>query len=87
MTATMTHTTRPTRCTCKKEVPIGTPIEELAFFEHRGPGTQDHVCKNCRYYETAHEPEKRNGFICDSFEPMLEGHEFDLFYCGHGGWD
>ena len=90
--ATEPVTTRPTRCTCGASVPVGTPTRSLAFFESRGPGDVDYVCSTCRYYKEAHERKQRENpphlsRVCDEFTPMVEGYEFDLYYCGHGGWD
>jgi len=63
----------------------------LAFFQWRGPGSPyaKETCKNCGYHEVAHTPEKVRGntSICPKFEPLVEGHPFDSFYCGCKGWD
>lgn len=83
---------RMARCTCERE-PVPSSFD-LAFFEYRGPGSyQGRVtCRNCRYYDTAHEMKVRENpphlrrFCCDNFEPIGE-REFDLYYCGHAGWD
>lgn len=93
MTVSVEVTTRPARCTCGREAPIGTPTSTLAFFETRGPGTTNDVCKHCKYKLVAHERkiagphDRSNNLICDRFEPLTDGYPFDLFYCGHGGWD
>jgi hypothetical protein len=77
---------RQARCTCGRIVPSD---PALAFFEDRSAGTQDDTCRNCRYHKVAH-TRKQAGehvshFICDRFEPLTEGREFDSYYCGHGG--
>jgi hypothetical protein len=113
-TVTVAVTDRPTRCSCGASVPVGTPVASLAFFERRGPGTQDDYCRHCRYHACAHDsaltdaeyrakwsrrkpiglrnPEwmplvDRSGGRCRGFEPMVDGQPYDLYYCGHGGWD
>jgi hypothetical protein len=86
-------TTRPCRCVyCKHEVPIATPIATLAFFEPRGPGTQDDYCMHCRYSEVAHTRKGERGprhlsHVCNHFEPMIDGYDHDVYYCGCRGWD
>lgn len=78
---------RKARCICGR---IETSSIDLAFFEFRGPGSRagNATCKNCRYHDVAHTPEKRakNKYICDNFE-SIESFEFDSFYCGCRGWD
>lgn len=81
---------RTARCTCGHSRP-STDSLSLAFFEYRGPGSESatDVCKNCAYHRVAHTPEKRtnNRLICGNFQADPQGREYDLFYCGHGGWD
>lgn len=62
---------------------------DLAFFEYHGNGSYNAInsCKNCRYYEVAHNSDSRNinKNICDNFEPI--GDTIDIYYCGCRGWD
>ena len=80
---------REATCTCGKIVPSN---PQLAFFEDRSAGHTDDYCRHCRYAPIAHTkkaetdaPHLRN--VCDNFEPLSEGMPYDLYYCGHGGWD
>lgn len=83
---------RSAKCFCGRTRP-SSERDDLAFFEDRGPGNVDHVCKNCRYHLVAHErkvdglPLHRSKVVCDNFEPMVDGYEFDTYYCGCRGWD
>lgn len=68
----------------------------LPFFEYQGPGSKraTQQCKNCGYYDVAHEPagpyradgKLKSKGICDNFEPH-GAFEFDSHYCGCWGWD
>ena len=80
--------TRQARCHCGKTRPSS---PNLAFFEDRSPGTQDHRCRDCRKFVAAHEyaprrvrpePSENHPFV-----PMTAGYEFDSYYCGCRGWD
>lgn len=60
----------------------------LPFFQYRGPGAMDHKCRNCGFYDVAHQGGRRhNGRVCDDFDPLTEGMAKDSFYCGCRGWD
>jgi len=82
---------RISRCGCGEERPSTEALDgKLAFFEFRGRGAVDHVCRICRYYEIAHRhvEGRRGKAITDhAFEGMTEGYETDRHYCGHAGWD
>lgn len=72
-------------CTCERP---SSDRAELAFFEARGPGTQDRKCCNCGYFDVAHDRESRpNSRACDEFAAVTDGHTYDSFYCGCRGWD
>lgn len=60
----------------------------LAFFKYRGEGSHDalHHCKNCMYYESAHNMPGRPFAKCKDFEPHGP-YEYDEYYCGCRGWD
>lgn len=64
---------------------------DLPFFEFRGEGSFDATerCK-CGYMQGAHDitpkPPHLHNRCCDNFTPRGPA-EFDLYYCGHGGWD
>lgn len=78
---------RKARCACGK---LEDSSLDLTFFEFRGLGSMRgaRTCKNCRFYDVAHTPEKRhkNKHICQNFEALKE-FEFDSYYCGCSGWD
>ena len=90
---------RSARCSCGATRPSST---SLAFFEFRGEGsrTAREACAHCGYAQVAHtyggnfappSPSK-NRNLCINFDPprVFEprgGQEFDVFYCGHAGWD
>jgi hypothetical protein len=68
---------------------------ELPFFTYRGEGSPDakNHCKNCGYYEQAHNTNRYykgttevNPLLCSKFEPHGV-YEYDTFYCGCRGWD
>jgi len=80
---------RKARCSCGAIRPSGL---NLPFFEYRGPGSRyaTDMCRNCSFSAIAHSPEtmaRNNNLKCTSFEPRSDGHEYDSYYCGHGGWD
>jgi len=83
---------RTTRCSCGETRPSADRAS-LAFFESAAPGTQDHVCRVCRFYEVAHrfDPSRVRPEVsarCQHpFEPMTEGRPTDSFYCGCRGFD
>ena len=60
---------------------------DLAFFEYRGPGSRSALlsCKNCGYYEIAHQKEGHKQ-SCNHFEPHGSW-EYDRYYCGCRGWN
>ena len=69
----------------------------LAFFEYRGPGSRcaTERCVRCGYNRLTH-PDvvatnpftgRANDRDCKGFEANPDGDEFDLYYCGHSGWD
>jgi hypothetical protein len=87
---------RKATCSCGK---IKDSSEGLAFFEFRGEGSKQATesCKNCGYYECAHNSEyvRKNNVsrktvvedgLCTGFVPHGSW-EFDTFYCGCSGWD
>lgn len=94
-------TDRIARCAyfsrCGRQVPSSTL--GLAFFEDLSAGNTDHTCRHCSYAEIAHR--RFSGELRDTasagawprdvephaFEPLLEGREFDRYYCGCFGWD
>lgn len=83
--------TRMARCpSCKREVQSD---PALPFFEDRSAGTQDDTCRHCRYYRVAHEYDPRRANpepppqCRHEFEPLIEGYDVDLYYCGCAGWD
>jgi len=90
-------TGRMARCYCDKP-PIPSDRNE-AFFEYRGPGSRHAIdmCKHCPRSYAGHLSKSEGGahfhkehnascVHCDHFEPRGP-HEFDLYYCGHAGWD
>lgn len=81
---------RMARCSCSREPRQSNT--NLPFFEYRGPGSRDGtaICK-CGYSVVAHDkkiadPKSVVSSVCDSFEARGPN-EFDLYYCGHGGWN
>lgn len=81
-------TGRLARCGCTRQtVPSSVT---LAFFEFRGEGSHSacNQCRHCGYYEVAHRITDRPfaAWMGHEFEPH-GAYEFDLYYCGHGGWD
>lgn len=64
--------------------------KDLPFFIYRGKGSKysKEYCKNCKYTSAAHRPtiQANNPNICKNFEPHGP-FQYDLYYCGCGGWD
>jgi hypothetical protein len=90
---------RTARCTCGVTRP-SSEREKLAYFQYRGEGSSEATrrCRNCSYYDRAHDPHEMAKNVpsnrrtvvelgeCSGFEPH-GAYEFDSFYCGHAGWD
>lgn len=93
---------RIAKCYCGNSRPSTEAIDgRLAFFEYRGPGTEDnwnHPCKHCGYYRSAHDPvamarnvpSNRRTIVeqgkCPGYEPRGPA-AHDTYYCGCRGWD
>lgn len=83
---------REARCYCGRTRPSTDALEgehgKLAFFEYRGPESEraQKTCRHCRYHDVAHKPGSSK-HVCDNFEAMVEGYEYDTYYCGCRGWD
>ena len=77
-------TGRQARCPCGATKPSDT---SLAFFEFRGVGSP-HALKTCKcgYYDVAHAASPRRPKMDHEFQPAGPD-AYDLYYCGHGGWD
>lgn len=89
-----TKTKRMARCPYCKTTAPSSERERLAFFEDRSAGRCNDTCRNCRYSKVAHGPNGnprsvagQSSHVCDRFEPLSEGYEYDTYYCGCRGWD
>lgn len=90
-------TGRTAECGCGSTEPSS---EKLAFFSFRGTGSRaaSESCKNCGFYECAHDPAYMSRNVPSNRKTVVEqgkcsgftAHgpfEFDRYYCGHAGWE
>lgn len=79
---------RTATCSCGKQMPSAQATSQ-PFFEYRGPGTADNLCRHCKMHFIAHQyeaarvhPEPAPATRGHTFEALLEGYPTDSFYCG-----
>lgn len=68
---------RLARCSCGHADISEAVRSSPSFIDRSGP--QPGVCASCGFYKGAHgHPE-----ACDAFVPLVEGCQFDAYFCGH----
>jgi hypothetical protein len=87
---------------CCDEAPVRPSSTNLAFFEFRGEGSREatETCGVCRMHRCVHDPDYHLTLVrgMRGYELFVERYgehdfvargavEFDLYYCGHSGWD